>query len=82
MVLQWLWMSDFQLNPGPLSFGLGPQSYFVWTQLAPGEKQLVCISGYENTLDTQKKRPSNNVTKIRLLLLEQSDLDLNCFYIP
>ena len=34
---------NFPLNPGPLSFGLGPNHIVLGLQLAPGEIRLVCI---------------------------------------
>ena len=37
---------NFLLNPGPLNFVLGPQSFILGVQLAPGEKLLVCNPEY------------------------------------
>ena len=33
---------NFLSNPGPLSFGLGPNHVVLGAQLTPGEKRLVC----------------------------------------
>ena len=52
---QWWCFNDlnFPLNPGLLSFELGPSNIYLGAQLAPGEKRLVCIPEiYSVALDT------------------------------